>query len=59
MADPTSAEETALDGQVTLLVVGEELWGVEFVGNCVDFAQHLSLLQTLAIERAKEVRALF
>jgi len=65
IVDPTSDEETALDGKITLLVVGDTLWGVEFVAvgrggtGISQFAMpHLTWLQSLAVERAKEVQAL-
>ena len=58
MIDPTTDEEGALDGRLTLTVVGGALWGIEWDGECVDFAEQIPMWQALAVERAKEVQGL-
>ena len=57
MVDPTAAEEAALvDGLLQLIVLEGTLWSVEFTGEFDALAAHLPLLETLAVERAKEVQ---
>ena len=58
VVDPTATEEAALEGTMTLVVANNTLWGVEFHGECIDFATHLTMLQHLAVERAKEVHSI-